>query len=50
MADNKVTRREFVRNGAITAAGLAAGLSATYTVEAGNPKKADTDKMLCSSG
>jgi len=46
MAEDKVTRREFVRNGAITAAGLAAGLSATYTVEAGNPEKVDTSKIL----
>ena len=50
MADNTLTRREFVRNGAITAAGVAAGLSATYTVEAGNPDKADTSKILSYNG
>ena len=45
MAD-KLTRREFVRDTAVTAAGVAAGLTATYTVHAGNPEKADTGKIL----
>ncbi|MGD0901074.1 MAG: aldo/keto reductase [Thermoguttaceae bacterium] len=46
MADTRVTRRQFVRDGALAAAGVAVGLSATYTVAAGNPEKADTSKIL----
>ena len=46
MAGNTPTRRKFVRNGAITAAAL----NATYTVEAGNPDKAHTSKILCYNG
>ena len=42
----KVTRREFVRDSAAVAAGMAVGLTATYTVAAGNPAKADTSKIL----
>ena len=42
----KITRREFVRDGAVAAAGMAAGLSATYTVHAGNPEEADTSKIV----
>ncbi|HUT13186.1 MAG TPA: aldo/keto reductase [Thermoguttaceae bacterium] len=45
MAD-KITRREFVRDGAVAAAGVAAGLAATQTVHAGNPEKADTSKIV----
>jgi len=45
MAD-KITRREFVRDGAVAAAGVAAGLAATQTVHAGNPENADTSKIL----
>ena len=46
MADNSVTRRDFVRTGAAAAAGVAVGLKATHTVEAGNPKDLDTSKIL----
>ena len=41
-----ITRREFVRDGTLAAAGAALGLTATYTVQAGNPSKADTSKIL----
>jgi len=43
---DSVTRREFVRDTAAAAAGIAAGLTATYTVRAGNPERADTSKIL----
>ena len=46
MADSRVTRREFVRDTAAVAAGMAAGLTPTYTVHAGNPEKADTGAIL----
>lgn len=46
MADMTLTRRKFVRDGALAAAGAAVGLTATYTVHAGNPDKADTAKIL----
>jgi len=46
MSDNQVTRREFVRDGMMVAAGAAVGLTATVTVQAGNPAKADTSKIL----
>ena len=46
MADNKVTRREFVRDGAMAAVGVAAALTPTYTIASGNPAKADTGKIL----
>jgi len=46
MAETHVTRREFVRDGALAAAGMAVGLSATYTVQAGNPQRAETGKIL----
>jgi len=42
----RVTRREFVRDTAAVAAGMAAGLTATYTVHAGNPDGADTSKIV----
>jgi predicted aldo/keto reductase-like oxidoreductase len=42
----KVTRREFVRDGVMVAAGVATGLAATGTVCAGNPGKANTEKIL----
>jgi hypothetical protein len=45
MAD-KVTRREFVRDSAVAAAGIATGLAGTYTVAAGNPANADTSKIV----
>jgi len=47
---HKVTRREFVRDSAIAAAGVTAGLAGTYTVAAGNPAKADTSKILNYNG
>jgi len=46
MATTKITRREFVRDAAAVAAGAAFGLTATYTVQAGNPDKADTSKIV----
>jgi len=46
MADNRLTRREFVRDSAVVAAGVAAGLKATETVAAGNPENADTSKIM----
>jgi len=42
----KVTRREFVRDGAVAAAGIAAGLAADRTVYAGNPTNKKTDGIL----
>ena len=46
MFENQVTRREFVRDGVVAAAGAAVGLAGTYTVQAGNPQKADTSKIV----
>ncbi|HUT95144.1 MAG TPA: aldo/keto reductase [Thermoguttaceae bacterium] len=43
MADHRVTRRDFVKAGAVTAAGVVAG---THTVYAGNPTDEKTDKIL----
>ncbi len=43
---DQVTRRDFVRGGAIAAAGMAAGLTPTLTVRAGNPDDADTSKIM----
>ena len=43
MADHRVTRRDFVKAGAVTAAGVAAG---THIVHAGNPTDEKTDKIL----
>jgi len=43
---HKLTRREFVRDSAVAAAGAAVGLAATETVHAGNPEKADTSKII----
>ena len=45
MAD-RLTRRQFVRDSALTAAAMAAGLTATKTVWAGNPAGDDTSKIL----
>ncbi len=42
----KLTRRQFVRQGATTAAVVASGLAATKTVLAGNPDDEDTSKIL----
>ncbi len=46
MTDPKITRREFVVDGSLAAAAVAAGLTATYTVQAGNPARANTSKIL----
>jgi aryl-alcohol dehydrogenase-like predicted oxidoreductase len=46
MVDPQFTRREFVRDSAVAAAGLAIGLAGIETVHAGNPEKADTSKIL----
>jgi aryl-alcohol dehydrogenase-like predicted oxidoreductase len=46
MSDSRVTRRQFVRDGAVAAAGVAAALGGTYTVRANNPERADTSKIL----
>jgi aryl-alcohol dehydrogenase-like predicted oxidoreductase len=43
---NMWTRREFVRDTAAAATGIAALLTPTYTVRAGNPDKTDTSKIL----
>ena len=43
MADHRVTRRDFVKAGAATAAGVIAG---THIVHAGNPTDEKTDKIL----
>ncbi len=44
MTDKGITRPQFVRD--TVAAAAAAGLTATYTVHAGNPDKADTGKIV----
>ena len=41
-----LSRRQFVRDSATAAAGIAVGLKATYTVRAGNPDREDTSKIL----
>jgi len=46
MADARLTRRDFVRTGAVAAAGAAVGLVPTYTVKAGNPEGAKTDGIV----
>ena len=46
MADDRLSRRDFVRTGAAAAAGMAAGIVGTYTIQAGNPQKAKTDGIL----
>ena len=46
MLHESVTRREFVRDTAVAAAGVAIGLTPTLTVHAANPEKADTSKIL----
>ena len=42
----KLTRRQFVRQGAAAAAVVASGMAATQVVAAGNPAGADTSKIL----
>jgi len=46
MADHRVTRREFVQGTATAAAGVAAGLTPTYTVFADNQDNKDTSKIV----
>jgi aryl-alcohol dehydrogenase-like predicted oxidoreductase len=47
MSDAKtLTRRSFVRHGALASAGLTMGLAATKTVHAGNPAQEDTSQIL----
>ena len=46
MDDLNVTRRDFMRGGAVAAVGAALGLTPTYTVRAGNPDKSDTRPIL----
>ncbi len=46
MSHDKINRREFIHQSAAAAVGVAAGLSATATVLAGNPAGADTSKIL----
>jgi aryl-alcohol dehydrogenase-like predicted oxidoreductase len=43
---DKLSRRQFVQDGAVTAAALAAGLASAPIVRAGNPTGADTSKIL----
>ena len=43
---DKVTRRDFVKAGAATAAGVAMGITPTYTVYAGNPTDQDTGGIV----
>lgn len=45
MADH-ITRRDFVKAGALTAAGTVLGLTPTYTIHAGNPRKEKTGGIL----
>src|SRR6056297_81103 len=42
----ELSRRDFVRDSAVSAAALAAGLTATKTIMAGNPTAEDTSKVL----
>jgi aryl-alcohol dehydrogenase-like predicted oxidoreductase len=46
MPDNRLTRRDFVRTGAVAAAGMAVGLTPCRTVYAGNPTDEKTDGIL----
>jgi aryl-alcohol dehydrogenase-like predicted oxidoreductase len=46
MADHPLTRRDFVRTGAVAAAGAAVALQGTAQVAAGNPAKVDTSTIL----
>jgi aryl-alcohol dehydrogenase-like predicted oxidoreductase len=45
MANDKLTRRQFVRQGTMASAGIAFGLTATKTVFAGNPDNDDTSAI-----
>ena len=46
MSIERLSRRDFIRDGSVAAAGVAAGLSLAPIVRAGNPDKADTSKIL----
>ncbi len=46
MGDDQVTRRDFVRDTGLLAAGVALSAAAATTVHAGNPAGADTSKIL----
>jgi aryl-alcohol dehydrogenase-like predicted oxidoreductase len=46
MAENRVSRRDFVKAGAATAAGMAAGITPNHIVRAGNPGNEKTDGIL----
>jgi predicted aldo/keto reductase-like oxidoreductase len=46
MSEHRVTRRQFVRETAAAAAGMAAAVSGAQIVAAGNPSKVDTSKIL----
>ena len=46
MAAEPVTRRQFVRDTAVAAAGVAVGLTPIFTVHAGNPEQVETAKIV----
>ena len=46
MAENRISRRQFVRNSAAGAAALAAGAAATSVVKVGNAEQVDTQGIL----
>jgi len=46
MLSETLSRRAFIRDGSVAAAGMAAGLTGAAVVRAGNPEKLDTDKIL----
>jgi predicted aldo/keto reductase-like oxidoreductase len=46
MSQRNITRRDFIRDSAAAAAGMAAGLAAPNIVRAGNPTGAETSKIL----
>ncbi|MBN2476597.1 MAG: aldo/keto reductase [Pirellulales bacterium] len=48
--ESKVTRRQFVRDGAAAAAGIAAAVTGARIVAAGNPANEDTGKILNYNG
>ncbi len=42
----RLSRREFIRDGSVAAAGVATGLTLAPVVRAGNPEKVDTSKIV----
>ncbi len=46
MSQQRLTRRDFVKTGAVAAAGVAAGIAPIHTVYAGNPTHRKTDGIL----